>query len=380
LKGTFDYDLQFLRKVDHPVVLTGENGKASVIVSPRYQGKVFTSTARGPEGKSFGWINYDLLERDTIMEHINAHGGENRLWIGPEGGQFSIFFKPGVPMTFENWYTPAPFDTEPWNLVSSTRNEVRMEKEMDLSNYSGTSFKLRVQRDVRLLELDDIERVLEIQIDEKLDYVGYQTINTLTNTGHNEWTKDSGTLCIWMLDMMVPGEDVTIVIPFQEGAESERGPIATTSYFGEIPPDRIHVSENTLFFKADGKHRSKLGVGPRRARPVSGSYDAKNQVLTIACYPRPEGEEDYINQLWELQDEPFRGDVVNAYNDGPLDDGSQMGPFYEIESSSPAAFLKPGEEITHEHSVFHFMGSEEMLNSISTGVLGVSIGEIKSVF
>ena len=44
----------------------------------------------------------------------------------------------------------------------------------------------------------------------------------------------------------------------------------------------------------------------------------------------------YLNQEWNLDGDPFIGDAVNAYNDGPLEDGSQMGPFYELESVSPA--------------------------------------------
>jgi hypothetical protein len=31
------------------------------------------------------------------VPHINVFGGEDRFWLGPEGGQFSIFFaKDGV--------------------------------------------------------------------------------------------------------------------------------------------------------------------------------------------------------------------------------------------------------------------------------------------
>ena len=91
-------------------------------------------------------------------------------------------------------------------------------------------------------------------------------------------------------------------------------------------------------------------------------------------------EKEYVNSLWEHQEEPFKGDVLNSYNDGPLEDGSQMGPFYEIESSSPAAFLKLGESITHYHRVFHFIGEEADLDRITKQVLGVSINQITSVF
>jgi hypothetical protein len=58
--------------------------------------------------------------------------------------------------------------------------------------------------------------------------------------------------------------------------------------------------------------------------------------------------------MWEHQEDPFCGDVVNSYNDGPLPGGSQMGPFYELETSSPAADIEPGDTLTHEHATFHF--------------------------
>ena len=79
--------------------------------------------------------------------------------------------------------------------------------------------------------------------------------------------------------------------------------------------------------------------------------------------------------MWEYQDDPFIGDVVNSYNDGPLPDGSQMGPFYELETSSAAANLNPGEVLTHEHATFHFQGEKDVLEHISKEVLGVGFDQ-----
>jgi hypothetical protein len=57
-----------------------------------------------------------------------------------------------------------------------------------------------------------------------------------------------------------------------------------------------------------------------------------------------------------------------------------MGPFYEIESVSPAAFLKPGGKLQHQHKVFHFTGDKVALNNIAQKVLGVSLADVESVF
>jgi hypothetical protein len=127
--------------------------------------------------------------------------------------------------------------------------------------------------------------------------------------------------------------------------------------------------------KADANFRSKVGISPKRAKPFVGSYDAKNNVLTIAYFSLPEGENKYVNSLWKIQEDPFSGDAVNAYNDGPIN-GKQMGKFYEIESSSPAADLGPGESLTHKHTTIHLKGERIHLDKIAKHVLGVSLDEL----
>lgn len=76
----------------------------------------------------------------------------------------------------------------------------------------------------------------------------------------------------------------------------------------------------------------------------------------------------------------FGGDVINSYNDGPTDTGVIMGPFYEIETSSPGAALKPGETLTHTQYTLHFEGSEEELSAITEAVFGISLKRVAEVF
>ena len=85
--------------------------------------------------------------------------------------------------------------------------------------------------------------------------------------------------------------------------------------------------------------------------------------------------------MWEIQEKPFAGDVVNSYNDGPAAPGAKpLGPFYELETSSPAAALAPGGTLTHVHTTMHFTGSEKALDEIARQVLGVGLGEIGKAF
>ncbi|WP_187264720.1 DUF6786 family protein [Pontibacter beigongshangensis] len=376
--GTFGYDLDFLRsKDDSLIVLKDESGEAQVLVSAKYQGKVFTSTADGLAGRSFGWINYKAFDAKPDP-HMNAYGGENRLWLGPEGGRFSVFFKPGTDMVFDNWVTPPAMDTESWQVASgsSSSNQVTLTKETELVNYAGTTLKASIKRDIRLLSTADIEQQLGMRAGDNVKAVGFSTDNALTNVGEQAWTRQTGAPCIWILDMFNPSPGTVIVLPYQEQAP---GKVATTDYFGEIPEDRITYRSGVLFFKADGESRGKLGLSPERAKPVAGSYDPANQVLTITTFD-VDNKATYLNQEWTTTKDPLKGDAVNAYNDGPLEDGSQMGPFYEIESVSPAAFLKPNQTLTHQHNVFHFTGDKAGLNSISEKVLGVTLQQIAEAF
>jgi hypothetical protein len=374
-KGTYGYDLDFLKKNDSVLVLKNGDGLAQIIVSAKYQGKVFTSTADGLKGRSFGWINYKTFAADTDS-HMNAYGSEDRLWLGPEGGKFSLFFKPGTKMEFPYWHTPKAFDTETWKVASSNDKKVSLTKDMDLLNYAGTQLKIKVGRDIAILDNATIESELGIKLTPETKAVGFKTDNSLINAGTTEWTQTTGAPCMWNLDMFTPSPKVVIIIPYNNAKTAK---IATTDYFGQIPADRISYKNNVLYFKADGKSRGKLGITPKRAMPVIGSYDAENNVLTIAKFD-VDNNGLYLNQEWRTDREPLSGDAVNSYNDGPLANGSQMGPFYEIESVSPAAFLKPGGKLQHQHKVFHFMGDKAALNTIAQKVLGVSLADVEGVF
>ncbi len=378
-KKTFGDDLAFLKKHTDVVILSDTSGNSQVAVLPTLQGRAMTSTAEGTEGLSFGWINRELIASGKTVEHINVYGGEDRFWIGPEGGQFSIFFKKGVPFDLENWFTPASIDTEPFELVSKSKSRAILKKDMQLENYSRTIFNLRVDREIRVLERSEALNALGIAPAKTVKIVAFESNNTMTNTGTKAWDKETGLLSIWILGMFNPSPATTIVVPFNVGTEDELGPIVNDAYFGKVPANRLVVKDGVMFFSGDGQYRSKIGLSPQRARPIAGSYDAVNKVLTIVQYNKPQTATDYVNSMWELQDEPYKGDVVNSYNDGPSEPGAKpLGPFYELETSSPAAALKPDEGVSHIHRTYHLQGPESELDTIAKATLGVTIAEIKS--
>jgi hypothetical protein len=375
----FKDDLAFLQAHTKVVVLAGADGKAQVAVNPDLQGRVMTSTAGGPEGLSFGWINRELLTSGVNNPHINAFGGEDRFWLGPEGGQFSIFFKKGDPFDLDHWWTPPAINEGSFDVASQDAGRIHFRKIIHLENYTGTTFDLEVNREVRLLGAADVAG-LGVPVPDGVKMVAYESANSITNTGANAWTKDTGLLSIWILGMFNPSPATTIVIPFKSGPESELGTAVNDAYFGKVPADRLVVkeTEGVLFFSGDGKFRSKIGISPARVKPFAGSYDAGSGVLTLVHLTVSEGAEDYVNSMWQIQEKPFAGDAVNSYNDGPAAPGAKpLGPFYELETSSPAAALGPGGTLTHVHTTMHFQGPEKALDAIARKTLGVGLEEIE---
>lgn len=380
-KGTYGYDVAFFSKHNiRTIELKDKDSQACLLLIPGYQGRVMTSSVAGNEGASFGWINYRFIEAGKPSSQFNPFGGEERLWLGPEGGPFSIYFKQGSEQVFANWIVPKEIDTEPFDIIEQSSEKVSFRKNFTLANASGTKLDIGIERIVKLLNSSESESALGISIDKSLAFVGYESENTLINRGQEAWTEKGGALSVWMLAMFNPSPSGVVFIPFKKGSEAEAGKIVNDDYFGKVPADRLIVKDGILFFRTDGKHRSKIGITPNRALPFCGSYDPEKMVLTLLWYSAPEKPSKYVNSKWGPQDDPFSGDAVNSYNDGPVDDGSIMGPFYEIESSSPAAMLPSGGKITHRQRIFHITGSEEKLSLITEKIFGQKLSDISKVF
>jgi hypothetical protein len=378
MENNFQEDIEFLQQHTDAIVLKDEDGSSQIIVVPEYQGRVMTSTLDGESGYGFGWINYEKIGEGAMDERFNAYGGEDRFWLGPEGGQFSLFHKAGGEFTLDNWYVPKQIDAEKFTVVDKTSDQVKMEAEFSISNYSGTEFHVGVERTVRLLDMGEISRSLQAGSLEGLQAVGFESENHLYNRGDSAWAREKGLLSIWVLGMYNPGDEVVIFIPYSQDGSGSSGEIVNDSYFGEVPPERLKVDEGVVYFSGDGKYRSKIGLNWMRAKDFLGSYDPERNVLTIVKYNKPEENSEYVKSMWEIMDDPYAGDVVNSYNDGPPEPGAKpLGPFYELETSSPVRPLQPGEEITHIHQTFHIRGTEQQLDGLTQELFNVKIRQIK---
>lgn len=224
--------------------------------------------------------------------------------------------------------------------------------------------------------MDWLEKLFNSKFPDGLAATGYSSENSITNTGNNEWRPEGGLLSIWLLGMFTPSPETFVIIPFQKKEDSRKR--ITDNYFGTIPTDRLQLNDSIIFFKCDGKYRSKIGIHPSVAKPLALAFDFKNNVLTIVVPEIYKGK-PYVNSKWEIQTEPLERDAVNAYNDGPLEDGSMLGPFFEIESSSPALVLQPAQAFSYTQTTFHLTGTYSKMQEVVKILTGTSLDQLKSM-
>jgi hypothetical protein len=368
---SFEQELDFLRQHGQVIVLESPSG-GRVAVSPTYQGRVMTS-AVAPEASSLGWVHRAFIEAGKVGTAFDNYGGEDRFWLGPEGGQFGLYFAPGAPFDLDHWQTPPTFQQGTWPVAEQSSTSVLFRIPMTLKNYSGTEFVLEAERRVVLLDADAVTRIIGTPIPDGVQWIAFETQNSITNKGKAAWTEARGLLSVWILGQYAPSSDARALLPFNTQGT---GPVVNDAYFGKVPSERLRVDAQAGFlsFQCDGQYRSKIGLSPERARPVVGAYSAASRLLTVVQYDKPEGRHPYVNSMWEHQAQPYAGDVVNSYNDGPPAPGKpSLGGFYELETSSPAARLAPRASLQHTHRTLHFVGDPTALAKIARSALGIPL-------
>ena len=148
---TYADDVDFLKDYTHVIELSAADG-ASVAVAPQYQGRIMTSTLGGEGAGGFGWLDRPYIERRTDDDPIfNNYGGEDRFWLGPEAGQFGLFFDPGDPFELKHTRTPRGFGSGPFEVAEQTSSSVTMTKHFQLINYGGAEFDCTVERTVNAI-------------------------------------------------------------------------------------------------------------------------------------------------------------------------------------------------------------------------------------
>ena len=354
------------------IVRQGEAG-ARLLVSPRLQARVM-NTQVGAVG-DVGWINDPEIAEGETHPSFNNFGGQDRFWLGPEAGNFGIYFAPGAEFDRKVWKVPPDFDTGTYTLVERGPAKVVFTRDMTLTNYAGTIFKVKVRREVGLVPASTMTGQLTVTLPPGVAYAGSYSDNTMTNTGTERWQKDKGLLNIWILGQFVPGPNAAIIAPFTPG---EGQPYRDELYFGKIPADRLKTLGRALIFRADAMAEGKLGIPQARTTGLAGSFDFDRNLLVIVRCDVPAEPALYGDSTWvKNQAAPYAGDLFQTYNANRKGTPDQRAAFYELESVSPSRELAPGDQVRHRHATFCFQGDYAGLREVARKVLGVDLDEVR---
>ncbi len=364
---TFLEDLKFVEKFTKPILL--KSGESSILVTPDYEAIILTSTTSGNNGFSNGYLNQTQISENIIHAGGNQYGGEDRLWLAPLGSRFTLFYKQN-PIEDENWFIPKAFDATPFSLNSETSTSLSFQKEVLITNNIGTSFNIRINRDINIFSKTEIEKELNIKIGSALKHVGFQSKNTITNIGL-DWSEEKGLITPWVLGMYKGNNKSTAIFPY---TESDSVTTKISTYLNDIKTDRLIRKNGNVLFKTDGAYRSKIGLKPKNVLPIFGNYDGINEVLTVITFSFRKEERFLSSDDRDLESGLWNGDVINSYNNGENKDG--MATFFELESAAHGKTLKSNENITHTHKTFHFTGDKKELSKLCSKLFNIELKDL----
>ncbi len=369
---TFDEVLQLLRDMNNEIIiLRGDQEQRQVLVSPQMVGRVMVSTMAGPKGEVLGWVNRPAVEAGFTDPNFNNFGGEERIWLGPDGTQQGLFFR-NMDFTWESFRIPQPMSLQPFETlgVSPDGKSVAMRTRWELNNLMGTPFQVEIQRRITILEVCPYTNESGADV----NCVGFQSDNRVTNVSNQPILRRTGPLTIWLLGHYLPHPRCVVIVPFRPGPEAELGPPLRDEFLkffcidGKFPANRRWYQNDYALLKADCAVRCKFGISRSRATGRAGSLDLDTNELVIVdndFYP----EMDYATNYWRKADELFDGDAINICIDGPA---GKDGPVfaepdnmaYEIETTSPALFLQPGQSYASRARTFRLRGRQAVIDAI----------------
>lgn len=369
--NSFIDDLTLLQKNFDPIVLA--NGSQKVIILGELQARAMVSTLQGNKGESIGWFKRKILNNDTYKAS-DALGGADRLWFGPEAGPYAVFFKPNTEQTVKNIHLPEAMSTQPYQLIEQSKTSALFRADSKITNYQGFRFEFTVDRSIKLLNRVTSEPLINTAIPQAVDFVAYTANTLITNQGDQAWSKDTGLLSIWDLGAFDPSPSNTVVIPVHGKPKN------VVRYFSDIKPSHTQITDTHVFYHADAGYMNKIGIRPENTKPIMGAWDSERQLLTLIVFSFKPDEGAFVSSVWGEAHIPYGGDVINVFNDGLYEGKPMFGPFYELESSSHALALAPGESQSHAHTTMHFKGTYKELDAICQASLGVSLSDIEAVF
>ena len=159
---TFEEDVAFLSQHAPVKVLSAASG-GRIAVSGQYQARIMTS-AVGAGKASLGFINRQFIEAGRTGTAFDNYGGEDRFWLGPEGGQYGLYFPASKPFSFEFWQTPHALQEGAWQAREESPTSITYVHAFSVVNYEQRVFKVEVERKLSLLSAEQASKQLGVAL------------------------------------------------------------------------------------------------------------------------------------------------------------------------------------------------------------------------
>ncbi len=359
------------------IVLSGRGTPGAVLIAPSLVGRVLCSTFNCAKGTANGWINELAIRRGKTDPVFNNFGGEERIWFAPEGGPFGLMFG-RKESKFANYCVQPGMSTVEYQVSDECSVSVLLEADFALQSAVGTVFNIHVQRRISAFE----SCPYAMEIGGRMEIVGFQTENTVTNTGA-EWERSGGTVALWCLGQFLEHPHLCVIVPVYSVADPEASPATVDDYFkdfcigGNFPSNRRVDYGKFVLLNADGAVRGKVGIKRDRATGRLGSYNPDDRHLIIVDHDFYPGL-DYAAGYWRQYDDPFDGDALSVYIDGPEQVGGSLGVSYELETMSPALFLGPNQSFIYRNRTFHLRSDDaSVVEQVCRQSLGVPLDQLE---
>ena len=363
-EAVFALDAKLLADSADVVVLESISG-GRVAVSPKLSGRVMTSAFSDKE-PGFGLINRELIGKPPVARGFNNYGGEDRLWLAPEGGPYGLYFDAGAKQELANWYVPLAMDGGPRTVASKDATSVTFRDRIQMKNVKNVAFDLTIERKVELLDKAALEALLGVTFKKEMRFVAFRTTNTLKNEAKSALPEE-GLIAPWILGQFKPSAVNSVLLPFKGAPD-----VIKRDYFGVVPEDRLKLEltadGGVARFKADGQMRTKIGVSAAGALGWLGAWDAQRAVLTLVNHSLPPAGSVVPDCNWiDPNPKAKSGDVATSYNHG------QEPRFFELESIGPAMPAAPGGAVTHVQTTIHLTGDLGTIAALAAKLLNAKL-------
>ena len=354
----------------HPVVLCGSDSKKIVVVAPSLVGRVICTGSGGLHGTTDSYISEDQIAKGFTKSLPGAKwasfGGEERVWLAPEGGEYALFFSKGKPQTQENYTVPESLNSTKFQVteISADGKSVTFTAGMSLVNFIGSRFDLEVSRTISLVE--SCPYVQEFK--GKIDFVGFESHTYIKNIGKKPWTKKTGAMSIWTIGQFLAKDNSVVIMPYRCGSNEVLGAPVSTEYFrlltldGNPTPRRFWtVENNVVLLKASGVVQTKLELMAKRSLGRIAAIDLKGFVMNILDFDFYPELEYVASYPLPYDGNPYVGGAASTFVLSKL---HPVSPSYELECCSPALFLQPGEKFGHVARTYRLRSDKNSLITI----------------